>query len=60
MKTRQIVALIAGGCVALISLIPLIGVKGSTFAPINAFVWWIAVFGVAVAAVIIVAAFWKE
>ncbi len=60
MKTRQIVALIAGGCLALLSVIPLIRKGGWAFVPINAYVWWIAVFGVAVAWAIIVAAFWKE
>ncbi len=63
MKTRQIVALTAGGCIVLVSFIPLLTAASKGFrihSPLMAYVWWIAVFGVTVAAGIIVAAFWEE
>jgi len=60
MKTRQIVALIAAGCVALISLIPIMTTGYDIYHPQMSYVWWLGAFGIAVAAVIIVAAFWKD
>ncbi len=63
MKTRQIGALVAGGCIVLVSFIPLL-TAASKGIPIHrpeiTYAWWIAVFGVMVAAGIIVAAFWEE
>ena len=63
MKTRQIGALIAGGCIVLVSFIPLLTAVSKGYLihrPEMTYVWWIAFFGVVVAAGIIVAAFWRE
>ncbi len=63
MKTRQKVALIAGGCIVLVSFMPLFTAasKGlSISSHLNTYVWWIAAVGVTAAAAIILAALWEE